>query len=164
MPGPAGLTEAHRSEARRIILMGARLLLASPVQVHYTQDAFERWAGIREGLRVAKGERPTHGDCSSTHSWLVWNALTHVGAHADHLNGQKWRAGYTGTIASHGVLVRGGIRAAKVGDAVLYGPGPTFEHVATYIGGGLVFSHGSERGPFKLGAFYRPVSMVRRHF
>jgi cell wall-associated NlpC family hydrolase len=62
------------------------------------------------------------------------------------------------------VLVTGGIRAAKVGDSVLYGPRPTFEHVATYIGGGLVFSHGSEAGPFKLSAYYRPVAMVRRHF
>jgi hypothetical protein len=29
-------------------------------------------------------------------------------------------------------------------------------HVATYIGGGLVFSHGGEGGPFKLGIDYRP--------
>lgn len=163
MPGPAGLSDAHRSEARRVILAGVRLLMAHPAQVHYSMGS-DRWEGIAKGLRIAKGEYPKHGDCSSTHSWLVWNALTHVGAMLDHLNGQHWRAGFTGTIAAHGIVVPS-VRAAKVGDAVLYGPAPTFEHVATYIGGGRVFSHGSERGPFLLGIDYRADRhMIRRHF
>jgi cell wall-associated NlpC family hydrolase len=163
MSGQAGLSEQHRAEARRVLLKGVDLLMRNPAAVHYTQGP-ARWEGIQKKLRIAAGQCPTHGDCSSTHSWLVWNALTHVGAKADHLNGQKWAWGWTGTIASHGQLVTD-VRNAKVGDAVLYGIGPSFQHVATYIGGGLVFSHGSERGPYILGIDYRPDrGQIRRHF
>jgi hypothetical protein len=163
MPGPAGLSNAHRAEARRVILLGVRLLMAHPAQIHYSQGP-DRWEGIAKKLRIADGEYPKHGDCSSTHTWLVWNALTHVGAMQDHVNGQHYRAGFTGTIGSHGIVVPS-VRHAKVGDAVLYGPRPTYEHIATYIGGGRVFSHGSERGPFLLGIDYRgDRAVIRRHF
>lgn len=159
----SGLSDAHAAEARRVILLGVRLLMENPARVHYTQDAVARWEGISHRLRIASGDHPTHGDCSSTHSWLLWNALTHVGVRRDLVNGAGWGGGYTGTIASHGKLVHD-VRNAKVGDAVLYGPAPTFEHVATYIGGGRVFSHGSERGPYLLGIDYRPDrGMIRRH-
>lgn len=158
----SGLSDAHAAEARRVILMGVRLLMANPAGVHYTQNGTARWEGIHKELRIAEGEYPRHGDCSSTHTWLLWNALTHVGVDRDLVNGQRWLAGYTGTIAAHGKRVVD-LRNAKVGDAILYGPRPTFEHVATYIGGGRVFSHGSERGPFLLGVDYRPDrGMIRR--
>lgn len=159
----SGLSDVHAAEARRVILLGVRLLMADPAGVHYTQDAVQRWEGIAHELRIAERDYPRHGDCSSTHSWLLWNALTHVGVDRDLVNGAAWKGGYTGTIASHGKPVHD-VRSAKVGDAVLYGPAPTFEHVATYIGGGRVFSHGSERGPFLLGVDYRPDRhMIRRH-
>jgi hypothetical protein len=159
----SGLSDKHAAEARRVILLGVELLMRDPARVHYTQDAVARWEGINKHLRIADRECPTHGDCSSTHTWLLWNALTHVGVKRDLVNGASWKGGYTGTIASHGKRVSD-IRNAKVGDAILYGPGPTFEHVATYIGGGRVFSHGSERGPFILSVDYRPDrGMIRRH-
>jgi hypothetical protein len=158
----SGLSDAHAASARRVILLGVELLMAHPSQVHYTQGP-ERWEGIAKKLRIADHKAPTHGDCSSTHSWLLWNALTHVGLDRDLVNGVAWRGGYTGTIAAHGKRVVD-VRNAKVGDAVLYGPAPTFEHVATYIGGGRVFSHGSESGPFILGIDYRrDRGMIRRH-
>jgi cell wall-associated NlpC family hydrolase len=158
----SGLSDAHASEARRVILIGVRLLIAHKGAVHYTKDLQERWEGIRRGYRIADRDFPHHGDCSSTHSWLLWNALTHVGVHRDLVNDAEWLSGYTGTIAQHGKRVYR-LTNAKVGDAVLYGPEPTFEHVATYIGGGRVFSHGSEGGPYLLGVDYRPDrGMMRR--
>jgi hypothetical protein len=158
----SGLSDRHAAEARRVIVAGARLLIAHAGEVHYTQDAFQRWEGIRRELRVGAGQFPKHGDCSSTHSWLLWNALTHVGVEHDLVNGLAWRAGYTGTIATHGKQVHN-VRNAKVGDAVLYGARWPFEHVATYLGGGIVFSHGSDAGPFLLRIDYRPDrAMLRR--
>lgn len=162
MSSVSGLSAAHRAGARSIVLHGAALLLRDPAGVHYTQGP-QRWEGIHSGLKISKGQYPHHGDCSSTHTWLLWNALRHFGVSDDLVNGQHWSAGYTGTIAAHGKLVRK-LAHAQIGDAVLYGPAPTFEHVATYIGGGMVFSHGSEAGPFKLPIDYRPDRhMIRRH-
>jgi cell wall-associated NlpC family hydrolase len=37
------------------------------------------------------------------------------------------------------------------------------EHVAVYVGNGMVISHGSEAGPFLLRWDYRPVNEVRRY-
>jgi hypothetical protein len=149
----SGLSDAHAADARRVILRGVEMLMANPGAVHYSQGA-DRWEGINKRLRIADHNVPHHGDCSSTHSWLLWNALTHVGAQGDYVNGTRWTSGYTGTIATHGKAVHD-IRNAKVGDAILYGPAPTYEHVATYIGGGRVFSHGSEAGPYILSMDYR---------
>lgn len=158
----SGLSDAHAAEARRIILRGVELLMAAPTLVHYTQGPL-RWSAIDRKLRVVDGECLHNGDCSSTATWLLWNALTHVGVSKDIVNAQAWKAGYTGTMAAHGKRVVD-LRNAKVGDAVLYGPAPTFEHVAVYIGGGRVFSHGSEAGPFILGVDYRrDRGMIRRY-
>jgi hypothetical protein len=150
----SGLSPEHRAQARRTILHGVDLLLRNPRAIHYTQGS-QRWEGINKKLRAQRGQYPTHGDCSSTHTWLIWCAVTGVKPDIrDLVNGLHWKAGFTGTIIHHGKIVHN-IRNAKVGDAVLYGPLPNCEHVATYIGGGLVFSHGGEAGPFKLHADYR---------
>lgn len=154
MPSVSGLSEAHREEVRRVILEGVRLLMRDPASVHYTQGP-ERWQGIDQHLRIANRQCITYGDCSSTATWLLWNGLTHVHPTIkDVVNGANWRAGYTGTMASHGKLVRHD-SSIKVGDLVLYGPRPTFEHVAVAIGGGRVLSHGGEAGPFILPIDYR---------
>lgn len=164
MTSVSGLSPQHAAQARRTILKGVDLLLRNPAAVHYSQNAAQRWEGIDRDLRIQNGEVITHGDCSSTHTWLLWCALT--GVHpsiADLVNGEHWKAGFTGTIIHHGKPVVH-ISNAKVGDAILYGPLPNCEHVATYIGGGLVFSHGGEAGPFKLGVDYRPDrTAIRRH-
>ncbi len=162
MSSVSGLSAEHRASARRIILRGVAELLTSPASIHYTQGP-QRWQGINDTLRIADGQRLTYGDCSATHSWLIWNALTHVGVDKDLLNDQNWRGGYTGTIAAHGKQVHS-LRNAQIGDAILYGPAPTFEHVATYIGWGMVVSHGSENGPHNLSVDYRPDrGLIRRH-
>jgi len=148
----SGLSEAHRAAARKTVLHGVDLLMAHPAAVHYTQGPL-RWQGIDKNLLVAKGQCIRYGDCSSTATWLLWNALSVYGVH-DIVNGQNWRAGFTGTMAQHGKRVVHDANI-KVGDLVLYGPAPTFEHVAVAIGGGRVFSHGSEAGPFLLDMDYR---------
>jgi hypothetical protein len=42
-----------------------------------------------------------------------------------------------------------------LGCAVIYGTGWPGEHVAIYAGHGMVYSHGSEAGPFYLDYRYR---------
>lgn len=159
----SGLSDHHAAAARRVIVTGTRHLLLHPGNLDYTQDAEDRWYAILHNFRIAEGKYIKRGDCSSTHTWLLMNALTHVGAHKDYVNGLHYRGGFTGTIATHGKRVRK-VQNAKIGDSVLYGPAPTYEHVATYLGGGVVFSHGSMRGPFKLGIDYRPDrGQIRRH-
>ncbi|MEO6501136.1 MAG: NlpC/P60 family protein [Jatrophihabitantaceae bacterium] len=82
---------------------------------------------------------------------------------ADVVNGQRWAAGYTGTMLQHGRAVPAS--SAQVGDLVIYGSGAPGQHVAVCLGNGLVFSHGSEAGPFKLALRYRSdVLSVRRYF
>lgn len=152
------LNAKQRDSARAIILQGARKGLAHEPSIHYTQGG-SRWEGIDKKLRVVKGEYPHYADCSSYTTWLLWNALTHAKGTLnvpDIVNGEGWRAGYTGTQKNHGVRVgsHGTAGHLIVGDLIHYGPG-SGSHVAIYIGGGFVFSHGSERGPYKLPVHYR---------
>lgn len=160
MTSASGLSAEHRAEARRMVLRGCALLLHHKTDVHYTQGV-KRWQGINQRLRVVKGQYPNYGDCSSTDTWILWNALTHVGASRDTVNGLNWGAGYTGTILQHGKHVEH--RSSwQIGDQLVYGPG-TGEHTALYIGNGYVFSHGSEPGPFKIAWDYRnDLQEVRR--
>jgi hypothetical protein len=158
----SGLSEARREHARDVINRGVVLLMKEPAGVHYTQGA-SRWEGIDKNLQVVKGQYPHYGDCSSTATWLLWNGLyVPYGVH-DIVNGENWRAGFTGTMLHHGKPVqhRSNIR---VGDLVIYGSGGSGEHVALCIGGGKVFSHGSEAGPFILDIDYRrDIMSIRRY-
>ena len=61
--------------------------------------------------------------------------------------------GYTGTLASNGLVVSTG--NARPGDLVFYGGGWPWEHVAVYVGHGRVVSHGSEGGPYLVSMDYR---------
>ena len=87
--------------------------------------------------------------------------FAHLGM-GDVVNGAGWRAGYTGTMLQHGRPVPEA--AAQVGDLVVYGPGAPGQHVTVCLGGGLVFSHGSEAGPFKLPLRTTDVLSIRRYF
>jgi len=122
-----------------------------------------RFGGIRNNLRYADGEYPTQEDCSSMYTWCMWNALTSVGGRnfPDIVNGASWRAGYTGTLLSHGERVEN----RQPGDAVLYGTGFPGHHVAMIAEDtDMVYSHGSEAGPFYLKWNYRSdVMQVRRY-
>lgn len=138
-------------------------MLAHISTVHYAQDA-RRWSGITANRRIGRDQYPSYSDCSSSTTWLLWNALHLNLGMGDVVNGTGWRSGYTGTMLRHGRSVPEG--SAQVGDCVFYGaPGSTGSHVAVAVGGGFVFSHGSEPGPYKLRLRYRSdVMSVRRYF
>lgn len=94
-------------------------------------------------------------------TWCLWNALNVTYGHSDSVNGTQWRAGYTGTLLTHGERVWGPL---LVGDPVIYGRGFPGHHVAIYVGNGRVISHGSEAGPLLLPVHYRSdVMQVRRY-
>ena len=163
MAPPFLLSAKQRVEARNIILQTARKMLAHESEIHYTQDPVARWEGMTKKLRVVKGQFPKHADCSSMTTWMLWNALTHAKhdlSIPDVVNGKDWKSGYTGTQRDHGRRVTGHL---IVGDLIHYGPG-TGDHVAIYIGGDMVFSHGSEAAPFKVRVHYRnDFSHARRY-
>lgn len=131
----------------RLAIQAAELALAHAPAVHYTQG-LRRWEGIRLELVAQHGHYPNWADCSAFYTWCWWQALR---GGPDLLNGAAWTGGYTGTLALHGRRVS----TPMAGAAVLYGSGWPYEHVALAIGGGMVISHGSEAGPFKLPYNYR---------
>lgn len=163
-----GLSANERIRVRRLIKFAAVETQARASRIHYTQGA-ERWEGIDKKIRCYPGhiEIPTEADCSAMATWLYWNALKkHINEDKfpDILNGSSWKAGYTGTLLQHGRVLHSGT-PGLVGDLVIYGaPGTTGRHVATYVGNGMVHSHGSEAGPFILPWRYRPdIQSVRRY-
>lgn len=158
--GPSGLTAAERTEARNIALDAFKLMWQHSPVVHYTQTSL-RWQGIHNGLKAFRGQYPTYADCSSAYTWCLWNAFDHFN-HPDTVNGLGWGGGYTGTLLSHGDHVA--LNALLPGDAILYGTGWPGHHVAMYIGGGLVYSHGSEAGPFRISMYYRRDIMGARRY
>lgn len=161
-PTALSLTPQQRVVAQNLVLRGARLMLARPAAVHYTQGP-RRWQGISDRLLARDGRFPSYSDCSSAATWLLWNALNVQFGMADVVNGQRWAAGYTGTMLGHGRVVSAS--SAQVGDLVIYGSGAPGQHVTVCLGNGWVFSHGSEAGPYKLALRYRSdVMSVRRYF
>ena len=159
------MTARNRRLARKQIKRCAAALLANPSAVHYSQGP-DRWDGIANHKAPGKaGLLPFHGDCSSTATWMLWRALHVLAGQADRVNGTDWKSGYTGTLARHGKRVSGLPGTRRVGDLVLYGTAWPYEHVAVIVGPGVVFSHGSEAGPWLLPIRYRPdVAEVRRYF
>jgi hypothetical protein len=104
--------------------------------VSYTQGG-ARWNGINKGY--CPGSVPDWADCSSFTTWAYWTAF---GGLSDIVNGQSWKAGYTGTMQSKGTYVSMG--NCQQGDIILY-PG----HVASYVGSSQVVNYGAT-GPVKL--------------
>lgn len=155
-----GLNLAQRQRARKRVLASAYLGLHNAPAVHYTQGP-RRWEGIDKHLRAYKGDYPHYCDCSAFATWCLWDATRRYQL-PDFVNGQNWRAGYTGTQQNHGKRVTG---RKLPGDLVFYGNqgGGIAEHVAVYVGKNLVVSHGSEAAPFLLQWDYRFVNEVRRY-
>src|SRR5436189_6134809 len=157
----SGLSVEHRRVARHRVLQACELMLGHPGPIHYSMGG-DRWEGIDDHLIASHGKYPHHSDCSSSSTWVLWNAMWVPYHIHDVVNGQRWHAGYTGTIAQHGKLVRHD-RNIKIGDLLLYGHAWPYLHVTVALGGGMCFSHGSEGGPYKLPIDYRPDrAMVRR--
>jgi hypothetical protein len=153
-----GRTDKNRIEARRLALNAFRLTYTHRGAVHYTQGA-ARWQGINNDLKAFKGQYPRYADCSSLYTWALWNAFDHFGW-SDSVNGTGWRAGYTGTLLTHGKRVS----SLLPGDAIFYGRGWPGTHVTMYVGNGLCYSHGSEAGPYLVSYRYRSDIMQFRRY
>ena len=158
--------QTARNIARRAALLGQHHAPA----IHYTQSP-TRWQGISDTRFSEKGEFPNYADCSAFVTWCLWNALFVKFKQADVVNGQNWKAGYTGTMLNHGSVVRNK-SDVRWGDAVIYGrPGTTGEHTAIIVRVGTprgsdlrVISHGSEGGPYWLPYNYRSDIMCIRRY
>lgn len=159
------LTVADVRAAQARAVQAARLGYDHRGAVHYTQGP-QRWQGISEGLRASAGRYPAYADCSSYVTWCLWCALEPLGVD-DVVNGQGWRAGYTGTMLAQGRAVAQPEEMVP-GDAVIYGrPGSTGAHTAIVVTPGsaaLVVSHGSESGPHLVTWRYRSDVMTIRRY
>lgn len=77
-------------------------------------------------------------------------------------NGANYNGyGYTGTLAAHGKSIT--LAQARIGDLVLYGSAPIYEHVTIYVGNGKVIGHGQESGPTLEAWDYRPTGVFRSY-
>ncbi len=161
-----GLNLAQRKRTRNRIKAAAYEALKRKGSMTYTQNARARWDGIRHGRRAYKHEAPRSADCSALATWCIWDGvlryLRNGTVRTDFVNGQNWLAGYTGTQQDHGRRVTG---RKLVGDLVFYGPpgSRVANHVAIYVGNGLVVSFGSQGGPYLLRWDYRHVVETRRY-
>lgn len=155
----SGLSPAHVHKCVNMVLQAAVLGLHHAPEIHYTQSE-QRWEGIDHHKKAWRGEFPDYADCSAYATWCLWNGLDHF-HHADTVNGENWRAGYTGTLLQHGRSVRSPIP----GDLIVYGTGWPGDHTAVYTGGGLVVSHGTEAGPelVRWDQMGIPVMSIRRY-
>jgi hypothetical protein len=163
--GAYSLSATDRARAVKIMVAAFRLAFQHAGAVHYTQSG-ARFGGIRGRLRYADGRYPTQEDCSSMYTWAFWNGITSVAGMTapDLVNGANWTAGYTGTLLSHGRQVP--ISNRRGGDAVIYGTGFPGHHVAMvdYNDHDMVYSHGSESGPYHIKWNYRSdIMQVRRY-
>lgn len=165
MSSVSGLSYDHRVKARDLAVNAAELQLRHKGEVHYTQGT-KRWEGIAKDLKAFQGEFPHNGDCSSSATWWLWNGLDHFGCR-DTVNGLAFRAGFTGTMLTHGKRVVHLENVLRC-DCVIYGNGGSGEHVAMVVGRRngviMVISHGSEAGPFYLPYNYRrDIMQIRRY-
>lgn len=123
------------AQARADVVKAAMAGYAERANEHYTQDS-RRWSGIDHKIMPPKA--PPYSDCSSFSTWCYW---TTYGNGPDFLNGESWKAGYTGTLTKHGKVVA--LASAQPGDLVFYGK-PTISHVAVFVGEGKVVTHGHD--------------------
>jgi len=140
-PKPSGSGPCNVAPTRQGITAAAMWAVNSKQYITYSQSA-TRWSGINN--RVCPYSKvPPIADCSSFVSWLFWSAF---GNGNDFVNGQNWKAGYTGTMGSHGRSVS--LANARPGDIVLYGSSP-YNHATLYVGNNKVVSFG-KNGPAQL--------------
>lgn len=162
----SGLDRHQRHVCRQLGVRAAMLGLHHASELHYTQGP-ERWEGVAHRLDPRRGQFPKHADCSSFATWCVSIGLREVFHLRDIVNGDDWQGGYTGTLAQNGRRVQH-LHNVLHCDLVLYGAGPTYDHVAVIVGHDnrtpLVVSNGSEAGPFLLPYNYRSdVGQIRRY-
>lgn len=160
----SGLSDDHAAHARRLITRSTKAMVANKSIVHYSQRS-DRWVGIDRRLTITKGEYPKTCDCSSTATWMLWDAMARPFGVRDLVNRANWNYGYTGSMYRNGKAVVHD-ENLKIGDLIFYGNqgGGIPSHVAVYVGGGKVFSHGSEGGPYILGLDYRSDRRMSRRY
>jgi hypothetical protein len=160
-PSISGLSAAHRAAARARIGDAALLGYHKRDRIHYTQGP-DRWDGIAHHRFASRGDFPREADCSAFYLWAFYQGVRYYKLR-DVVNDEAWLAGWTGTMAKHGKVVHHDADIL-LGDAVLYGAFPSFEHVAIALGPKHVISHGSEGGPYYLPIDYRnDRAQVRRY-
>jgi hypothetical protein len=157
---PLGLNARERIRARDLAIQAAALAVQKNASIEYTMGP-KRWDPIKRKRKAFRGEAGNFQDCSSFATWCLWNGLSHFGV-GDVVNGQQFKAGWTGSMIGHGQRV--GRAEILRGDLVFYaGSDGRIGHVTIYVGGGMVISHGSEPGPRKLRIDYRPIAQIRRY-
>lgn len=103
---------------------------------------------------------PPDTDCSGMSTYILYQAG--VGAAVGYF-GPGSPVGWTGTLRRQGQHLYNTSRSnLQPGDLVFYGAAPNWSHVATYIGAGLVVSHG-RTGVDVESYTYRPVGEIRRY-
>jgi peptidoglycan hydrolase-like protein with peptidoglycan-binding domain len=134
-----------RPPKRDAIVQAVMLGYQHRYNIHYTQGSL-RMQGVTRHLRPPN--YPNYADCSSFATWAYW-----VAGAADP-NGLGYNGyGYTGTLINHGRRISRS--QLQPGDLVFYGHNYIPSHVAIYVGGGRIVSHGSESGPLLLPVGYR---------
>jgi cell wall-associated NlpC family hydrolase len=145
---PFGLNGKERQRAREIAVYAAMVAYHNRDHMIYSEGS-ARWSGIDDHRLGYKGEFPRVTDCSGFDTWALWNAFEHFHIHGDHVNGEGWREGYTGTMTQHGIGVH--LNALLPADSIFYGGTVRIpQHVAIYVGSGRVVSHGHQGGPLLL--------------
>jgi hypothetical protein len=167
----SNLRPIDKQIARAITRRAALVGLKNATALHYTEGD-TRWMGIEKHLLSEKGEFPTEADCSSFATWCLWNGLFVRFSQPDNVNGEDWKAGYTGSLVDHGMPVAK-LSEVAWGDLVIYGDGVSdtkhtavITNVGTKSAGGVphVVSNGSEGGPYWLPYNYRSdIVCVRRY-
>lgn len=165
----SGLSDEHAAAVRARIVHACKVMVANKTIIHYSQG-YNRQEGVRNHLNIAHGDFPKHCDCSSTAWWLFWTSMRVMYGVRDLVchTSPGWNPNgtvYTGSQYTHGKAVVHD-ENLKVGDLIFYGNqgGGIPEHVAVSLGGRLVFSHGSEGGPYILDLDYRGDRRMSRRF
>ena len=147
-------------------VMLASYAARNQAKIAYTEGG-SRWDGIDHSRDFP--ELPHYADCSAFCTWVFWASRRHVrgSAGADIVNGQRWMAGYTGTMINHGARHRDNSPGTlwKPGRTCVFyaDSGSTPTHVALYVGNGRVISHGSQSGPQSRPYNYRRIVQARAY-
>lgn len=163
----SGLNDRQARYARSLLVKSAELMANHKSNIDYSQGS-NRMEALRRHKTVTKNQYPATADCSSTVYWMLWDALKRPYGVRDVVCRCDWDPNgviYTGTQYKNGKAVVHD-KNLKIGDLIFYGDqgGGIPEHVAMYIGGGKVFSHGSMGGPYILGLDYRSDRRMSRRY
>jgi len=160
------LTKKERRQAREIAVDAAMLGFRHRSAIHYTQGS-SRWQGISDTRYSRRDQYPNYADCSAFATWCLWNAMAVNFHRVDTVNGLRWKAGNTATMAVRSRRIEKVSNVLRA-DLVIYGRPGVSAHVAIVVGRQngvpIVVSHGSEAGPLLLPYNYRrDIYSIRRY-